>query len=99
MDTEAVRSPFLWVLHYGTDLIAATVEDAMSEIRSYFKGPRWARFDLWLKTYCHVHGIDVEVDRQTSLLRETVLYKATADSEKLRQMQNQITLAIHEYNK
>lgn len=29
MDTEAVRSPFLWVLHYGTDLIAATLTDAL----------------------------------------------------------------------
>lgn len=66
--------------------------------KAYIKGPRWARVDEAIKDGCWELGLNCEVERSTTLLRETVRFKVEGPESKLITFKNGLESVIKERN-
>ena len=68
------------------------------EIKSYIDGPRWARSDRFIETAALLSGLECEVNRETSLLREHVRFKVSGKESGLREFESLLRDAVARYS-
>ena len=71
----------------------------MRTITSYIRGPRWARSDQAIKNKCWSLGLKCRVERETTLLRETVRFTVEGEEVKLLAFIESLELSVREWNK
>jgi len=74
------------------------MSERIGTIKSYIEGPRWARIDKAIKNACWELGLKCEVERDTTLLRETVRFKVEGEESKLRSFKDGLESSLQKWN-
>ena len=68
------------------------------EYKSYIKGLRTAKLGSFLKEYCWVHDIELKMDIDKGVFRETVYFKVTGEVEQINKFKLDLDRSIEAYN-
>lgn len=67
-------------------------------LKSYVEAPRWAKFPDFLKNYCFIKGLELELDIDKHFIRETIRFKISGSESELQRVKKVIEESIEEYN-
>jgi hypothetical protein len=75
------------------------MSDCYGSIKAIIKGPRWARCDEFLKDLTFQMGLEIQVERDTCLLRESVRYKVKGMKSELVLFEREVNSVLSEWNR
>lgn len=70
----------------------------MATFSNYIEGPRWARCDKAIKNGAWELGLKCDVERETSLLFETVRFRVEGDADKIEIFRRRMVSAVESWN-
>lgn len=69
----------------------------MAKYRDYCEAPRWARVPAFIKNTAFMLGLDVSMDIDAGLIRETVRFEVSGDQEKVSEFIKAFLASVKEY--
>jgi hypothetical protein len=66
--------------------------------KSYVSGLRWAGLQRFLKKYCYSHDLEITMDVDSGLIRETVYFTVVGESSAVEKFKKDLANAVNNYN-
>jgi hypothetical protein len=66
--------------------------------RNSIEAPKWAGFGSAVRQIANRCNLDIEVDKESGLIRETIFYKVTGDAESISRFKRLVQQTVDRYN-
>ena len=74
------------------------MDERIGATKSRIEGPRWLRIDKIIKNACWELGLECEIERDVTVLTETVRLEVKGTESKLRSFKKYLETVLRAYN-